>query len=969
MALTAIAVLVASFLGEAGAAQGTAKPKPLPPPIPQITKVTLSRWVLPPTGGPVTLSLSVTNAKTCWFAGMAGLEAPSAHEDCTGGTVTVTAQVAPSGSLQKTHLHIQVWAAGGGASVATAYAYLVENGLAPLKLTSQTLTSIEVGTKYTYQLKAQGGRSPYLWHLASGALPTGLSLSTRGYFTGTPTTPGAYTLSVEVSDSARPTALTATAQIPFDVAPAPLAHITRTILSRWVLPAAGGTLTFRVTVVNAKTCWFDGMAGIAVPTTRQPSAHGTATVTARVAPNGSLQETHLHIQVWAAGSGGTVATAYAYLVENGLAPLKVTSQILTTVGVGRKYAYQLTAQGGRPPYLWHLASGALPTGLTLSTRGLLAGTPTTPGAYTLSVEVSDSARPTALTATSQIALDVTPPRLQIQSTNLPQAAVQSLYNANLRANGGIAPYAWKWLSGRLPASITLSAAGVLSGMPTAGGTFKFGVQVADSAQPPKTATAEFLLKVTSTPLIITTKGLPRTNLGTSFSTTLTAIGGVTPYTWTVSSGQLPAGVTLSSSGVLSGTPSTPGTYPLHLRVTDSSSTPQVTVGAYSLVVATIPLSISTNSLSGGTVGSPYSATFAGAGGLPPYYWSISGGTPPGGLTLSSSGTLSGTPSAAGTFSFSVKVADTSSHALTTSTNFTLVIAPTPVVVATTALPAIAVGSPYAVPLAASGGTAPYTWRFLSGHLPAGITLSSGGNLAGLTTSAGTFKFKVKVTDSSPETETATASLTLLVGSAAVNWSGYVQTGTYTSVTGTFTVPTTTGTGQAGATPAATAEWVGLDGATSSNLIQAGVLESAGQITPVWEILPAPPTPIAMTVSSGDSITVTIFQVNGASWAITLDDNTTGEDFRTEETYHGPGTTADFIVEAPSLVNATTHAVTPQALADYSPAVKFSGLETEGSTSATAAVVLVQGGVQVSTPSVFTSSGFAVAYGSNAPAAP
>jgi len=675
------------------------------------------------------------------------------------------------------------------------------------------------------------------------------------------------------------------------------------------------------------------------------------------------------MEAWAAGSHGTLATTDVYLVENALAPLKVTTQTLNIAGVAKRYAYRLRAQGGRAPYMWHLASGALPAGMSLSTGGVLAGAPSAPGNYTLNVEVSDSARPTALTASAQLALDVAPPGLEIQTRELPGAAVQSLYNANFVARGGIAPYAWKWLSGQLPPGITLSTAGVLSGMPTAGGTFKFTVQVGDSAQPQKTATAEFSLKVTSTPLIITTKALPRTNLGTSFSATLTAIGGVPPYTWTVSSGQLPAGVTLSSSGVLSGTPSAPGTYPLHLRVADSSSTPQVTTGAYSLVVATIPISISTNTLSGGTVGSPYSATFSATGGLPPYYWSISGGTLPDGLSLSSSGALSGTPSAAGTFVFSVKVADTSSHALTTTTNFTLVIAPTPVLVATTALPAVAVGSPYAVALAASGGTAPYSWRFLSGRLPAGITLSSGGNLAGLTTSAGTFKFKVKVADSSPETETATASLTLVVGSAAVNWSGYVQTGTYTSVTGTFTVPTTIGTGQAGVTPAATAEWVGLDGVNGSNLIQAGVIESSGQVTPVWEILPAEATPIAMTVSGGDSITVTIFQISGTTWAITLNDDTTGEDFRTEETYKGPGTTADYIVEAPSLINATTHASSPQALAAYSPAVKFSGLETEGSISATAALVLVQGGVQVSTPSVFTSSGFAVAYGSNAPPAP
>jgi hypothetical protein len=131
------------------------------------------------------------------------------------------------------------------------------------------------------------------------------------------------------------------------------------------------------------------------------------------------------------------------------------------------------------------------------------------------------------------------------------------------------------------------------------------------------------------------------------------------------------------------------------------------------------------------------------------------------------------------------------------------------------------------------------------------------------------------------------------------------------------------------------------------------------ITPWYDIAPAAKTDIVLTVHAGDSITVSIWQVSGTTWAVTLNDNTSGQHFSITETYSGPGTTADYVVQAPS--NLT------DLLASYSPAVLFSGLQTTGTTSSTAAVILIQNGVQVSTPSVYTPTGFAVAYGSIAPA--
>jgi hypothetical protein len=203
-----------------------------------------------------------------------------------------------------------------------------------------------------------------------------------------------------------------------------------------------------------------------------------------------------------------------------------------------------------------------------------------------------------------------------------------------------------------------------------------------------------------------------------------------------------------------------------------------------------------------------------------------------------------------------------------------------------------------------------------------------------------------------------------------NWSGYYAGGnSYTAVAGTFNVPSLLAT----TTESVTSEWVGIDGVDSgsSSLIQAGVDEiyepGPNSVTTQawWEILPAPSTPVSLPVVPGDSITVTIWLVSGTTWAIEIDDNTTGQFFKTTQSYTGPQDSADWIVEAP------TSSQTGQAiLGHYSPNVSFTKLGITGNqTAAPTAVTMVQGGVIVSQPSAFTSSGFTVSYVGSATPSP
>ena len=203
-----------------------------------------------------------------------------------------------------------------------------------------------------------------------------------------------------------------------------------------------------------------------------------------------------------------------------------------------------------------------------------------------------------------------------------------------------------------------------------------------------------------------------------------------------------------------------------------------------------------------------------------------------------------------------------------------------------------------------------------------------------------------------------------------NWSGYIESGgPFSQVMGTFTVPSL----PAG-TPRADqmSVWVGIDGGNGDNsLIQAGFNESPDSaspsgfvIQPWWEILPASETYInSVDIAAGDTVTVAIEQVNGTQWGITLTDNTNGQSFTTDQTYTGPASTAEWIVEALTVNGGVS------TLAPYSPAVGFSDLGFVGSDTTLEEVVMMQGGVQVSTPSVLTTDGFDVAYGSSPPAGP
>jgi hypothetical protein len=261
------------------------------------------------------------------------------------------------------------------------------------------------------------------------------------------------------------------------------------------------------------------------------------------------------------------------------------------------------------------------------------------------------------------------------------------------------------------------------------------------------------------PISITTSTLPQGAVGTPYAVTLkstgTAVGDV--LTWSLYVGTLPPGISLSPEGVLSGTPTTSGSYYMLIQLLDTQPNGQTvsTRRSLTLVVVASPLAITNaSSLSAGLIGESYSQQMAATGGVPPYTWSVSSGALPPGVSLNSStGLISGTPTAAGNFGFQLAVGDKAEGKA--SAAFTIVVAGKLAISTPSPLPSGELGAAYSTTLSATGGAAPYTWSVAGGALPAGITLDPAtGLLSGTPTAGGEFNVTIGVKDASQTASSA-----------------------------------------------------------------------------------------------------------------------------------------------------------------------------------------------------------------------
>jgi hypothetical protein len=438
-----------------------------------------------------------------------------------------------------------------------------------------------------------------------------------------------------------------------------------------------------------------------------------------------------------------------------------TIQIITSslVGgvVGSSYSAQVfVATGGTSPYNWFVQSGSIPPGLTLSTSGVLTGTPATAGTYNFVIAVSDSAAQPQ-TATKTFTITITS-ALSITSSTLPGGAVGTAYTAAaLAVTGGTPPYSW---SGSIDPSsgLSVSGDGFVTGTPAASGTFNVSLLVTDSSFPQQTASKTLTVTIQPKLSITTTSPLPAAVVGVFYTQQMSSTG-PTSVTWSAIAGTVPPGLTLANNGTheatLSGTPTVAGTFDFTAQVSSTDSS-QTLSQAFHIVV-NAALSITTNAtLPDAALGAPYSVTLQASGGVAPYTWTTQVRLPAG-LTLSSSGVISGTPIGLGTVTFGVQVADSFNPQQTANRTFSITVA-SALSITTTTLPSALQNSAYTQQLQNTGGTSPYTWLVTRGSLPPGLQMTTGGLLQGTPTLIESQNFDVTVTDSRGVSSTKTFTL-------------------------------------------------------------------------------------------------------------------------------------------------------------------------------------------------------------------
>jgi hypothetical protein len=482
---------------------------------------------------------------------------------------------------------------------------------------------------------------------------------------------------------------------------------------------------------------------------------------------------------------------FIYPVQGGgPGPLTIVSTSpLGTGTVGSVFSRQLIATGGTTPYTWSLLSGSLPAGVVLNSNGIVGGTPTATGTFDFTVKVTDAQNATAqkpftiVTITPATGYDG-----QFVSQNVPATLQQGQsFVVTIRwLNTGSTP----WDGGGGFAIISQNPAHnidwggdtvpwinfpVFPGeqmellfqafAPSRAGVYNFqwqlfqqgvgffgqmstnvSITVGDPGQPAP-------LSIGGPSALAAVKGILFTN-------TLTATGGAPPYSWSVAAGSLPSGIALNpSTGALSGAPGAAGSFSATVQVTDSkSATAQKSL---TFTVTLPPVEVVTSTLPGAIKGVGFSQQLNAAGGKPPYVWSVTGGSLPGGLSMApASGLLSGTPTAAGSFNFTVTATDADSHAASKALSIAVAAPPLSV----TAIPALEtlMGLSFNYQLSANGGTTPYTWSAAAGALPLGLNLNATtGAISGTASAGGLFMFSVTVRDAATVSASATVQIKVI----------------------------------------------------------------------------------------------------------------------------------------------------------------------------------------------------------------
>lgn len=344
-------------------------------------------------------------------------------------------------------------------------------------------------------------------------------------------------------------------------------------------------------------------------------------------------------------------TVWAKLIINPVSP--------PAAHLGAPFSLSISGQGSSAIASWTISAGQLPPGLNLTPSPFntnvvsISGTPSQTGTYSFTIQATDSTIPQTATLVLTIVVDS---HLALSKSSLKNGGQNLPYSDSFSVVNGTPPYHWS-VTGNFPAGLSVdSGSGVVSGTPSVFGGFNYSVAVSDSSSPAQSDSAQGLLSIAQQLQVV--GSFSNAFIGLPYFQSLVAVGGTFPYTWTLSSGALPPGLSFFSQGSISGTPTLLGTYSFVLQVSDSGSPPYVLTVPVTLSVTPQPLADFGPPLSPAPVNVVYHSQIPASGGTPPYTWSLASGQLPLGLTLdSATGNIDGTPTQVGTLNFAARVTD------------------------------------------------------------------------------------------------------------------------------------------------------------------------------------------------------------------------------------------------------------------------------------------------------------------------
>ncbi|MGI5865799.1 MAG: putative Ig domain-containing protein, partial [Myxococcales bacterium] len=535
----------------------------------------------------------------------------------------------------------------------------------PLRIVTTSLPEGIVGAAYAAQIEAAGGAAPYAFRLVEGStLPAGLSLAEDGAIGGMPVIAGTVAFTVEALDSGDP-ASAARAELSIGVSPdgvaAPLEIVTTSLPSATV----GRPYSARIEIAGGTRPYFVSLdSGTVLPEGLMLSDAGDITGTPLHAGIYSLA-----LRADDSSVPGQIALRTFSLVvqpESG-SPLALLTTALPDAELGIPYQVQLEAAGGTQPYRFGATeTSRLPSGLYIDASGLLQGTPLAAGVFTFTAAGWDASTPhqmatTALTLTVRSGLPGG--NLTIVSTAVRKAKVALPYSQSLMALGGSGVYEWRMVRGVMPPGLQLAPEGLLTGVPTARGTFPFALEVRDTVTA-AVAQADLFLTVMATGhagVRIMPGGLPDTTVGAPYSIGLHGVGGSGPYDFALSGASPGIALTVETATrhtALEGVAEVSGLFRTVITATDTVGATGMLFDLVSVRPAAESLLFSTTMLPDGKVGLSYALQLGASGGEPPYSFAEARGTRlPDGLALQPSGLIHGVPLQAGEEPVILRVTD------------------------------------------------------------------------------------------------------------------------------------------------------------------------------------------------------------------------------------------------------------------------------------------------------------------------